>query len=68
MLDLLLFMTLGGPLVRPTAQIQPCVWPNRCEKPALVQVQPCVWPNKCEAAPVAQVEPCVWPRKCDKAS
>ncbi len=47
MLELILLMGLSA---RPAqlAQIQPCVWPNRCEKPQLVQIQPCVWPNRCE--------------------
>lgn len=54
---ILLFLTLN-PLkpVTTTAQFQPCVWPNKCAKPAAIQVvqfQPCVWPNKC-AKPAAK--------------
>jgi hypothetical protein len=38
------------------AQVQPCVWPNRCSQrqvellPELAQIQPCVWPNRCSAS------------------
>ncbi len=38
-----------------TAQVQPCVWPNRCaaQTVEVVQVQPCVWPRVCRQSPVA---------------
>ena len=37
------------------AQVQTCVWPNRCSKKT-VRVR------------VAQVQPCVWPRICRKSA
>ena len=56
-----------------TAQFQPCVWPNKCNKQieaVLRPIQTCVWPNVCKTEPVetvAQFQPCVWPNKCNKA-
>lgn len=53
MLDMILFLMLSLSPMTPAAsvaQFQPCVWPNKCAKPAAVSVaqfQPCVWPNKC---------------------
>jgi hypothetical protein len=40
-----------SPAPRTTAQVQTCVWPNRCaSRPVVVaQVFPCVWPNRCQA-------------------
>lgn len=52
-----------------TAQVQPCVWPRKCEAPAVAQIHTCQWPNKCAENPiVAQVQPCVWPKKCEAPS
>ena len=50
MLEIILLMSLANP-TNPgaqQAQFQPCVWPNKCERPAVAQFQPCVWPNRCE--------------------
>ena len=58
MLSMLLMLTLN-PVTQAaprTAQVEPCIWPNKCaqETATVVQVEPCVWPRTCNepAAPL----------------
>jgi hypothetical protein len=55
MIQLLMLLGLLAPKAPTTAQVQPCVWPNKCEQsaPVLAQIQTCQWPNKCEAGGLA---------------
>ncbi len=66
MLELLMIIQLSQATPVLTAQVQPCIWPNRCAAaaPVVAQIQPCIWPNRCAAA--ADIEPCVWPKKCSQ--
>ena len=65
MLEILLIIQLSQQAPILTAEIKPCIWPNKCEAPVVAQIHPCVWPNRCEAPVVAQIRPCVWPNKCE---
>ena len=55
MLGMILSAALAAsPAPRTPAQVETCVWPNRCaRRPAVVQVFPCVWPNRCQAVRTA---------------
>ena len=72
MIQFLLLMTLTplNPTPAPTAQFQPCVWPNKCAaEQTTAQVEICLYPRKCsgkeaEPAPATPVETCVWPHVC----
>jgi hypothetical protein len=66
-------MTQAAPAVKPVAQFQPCVWPNKCVSAPVAQVQTCVWPHVCTQTPaapvtIAQVTTCQWPHTCGKKS
>ena len=43
-------LTMTSPKPATTAQVQTCVWPNRCVEAPVVAAGPvttCVWPNVC---------------------
>jgi hypothetical protein len=51
MLSLILTVAMmhAAPAAPKTAQVQPCVWPNRCVEAPVAQVQTCQWPHTCSA-------------------
>lgn len=56
MFELLMIIQMSQAMPVLTAEVKPCVWPNKCAKPApaVVQYQPCVWPRKCAKEPSLQ--------------
>jgi hypothetical protein len=64
MIELLLLISLGVTSQPPvmTADINPCVWPNKCAvETVTASINTCVWPNVCAEESIGT---CQFPNTC----